>query len=164
MTMTFAATPLLQQALPEPFQNWLTPLLSDRYDPHLAPRAQKRGLLIGMGMTENRAARTYSATLLKRKSAATAATGWWDTSGFSPCHKAMRIWCWRRRKAGCPAFCSSLLPDGQRNAVRPERLKDKLGNRSNASSEAEFLDASGWLLGKRGRGTTDPPHGRVNAF
>jgi putative acyl-CoA dehydrogenase len=44
------------------------------------------------------------------------------------------------------------LPDGQRNAVRLERLKDKLGNRSNASSEAEFLDASGWLLGKRAKG------------
>jgi putative acyl-CoA dehydrogenase len=45
------ATPLLQ-ALPKPFSDWLSPLLSDRYDPHLAPGAQKRGLLIGMGMTE----------------------------------------------------------------------------------------------------------------
>ena len=52
VTMTFAATPLLQQALPKLFHDWLTPLLSDRYDPHLAPGAQKRGLLIGMGMTE----------------------------------------------------------------------------------------------------------------
>ena len=52
VTMTFAATPLLQQALPKAFHDWLTPLLSDRYDPHLAPGAQKRGLLIGMGMTE----------------------------------------------------------------------------------------------------------------
>lgn len=52
ITMTFAATPLLQQALPTPFSDWLPPLLSDRYDPHLAPGAQKRGVLIGMGMTE----------------------------------------------------------------------------------------------------------------
>jgi putative acyl-CoA dehydrogenase len=43
ITMTFAATPLLQQALPKPFSDWLSPLLSDRYDPHLAPGAQKRG-------------------------------------------------------------------------------------------------------------------------
>ncbi len=50
--MTFAATPLLQHALPAPFRDWLSPLLSDRYDPHLAPGGQKRGLLIGMGMTE----------------------------------------------------------------------------------------------------------------
>lgn len=52
VTMTFAATPLLQQSLPKPFHAWLTPLMSDRYDPHLVPGGQKRGLLIGMGMTE----------------------------------------------------------------------------------------------------------------
>ncbi|MDU1091976.1 MAG: acyl-CoA dehydrogenase family protein, partial [Leclercia adecarboxylata] len=52
ITMTHAATPLLQQALPRAFHDWLTPLLSDRYDSHLAPGNQKRGLLIGMGMTE----------------------------------------------------------------------------------------------------------------
>ena len=44
ITMTFAATPLLQHALPAPFRDWLSPLLSDRYDPHLAPGGQKRGL------------------------------------------------------------------------------------------------------------------------
>lgn len=49
-------------------------------------------------------------------------------------------------------FVPRFLPDGQRNAVRLERLKDKLGNRSNASSEAEFLDAYGWLLGEEGEG------------
>ncbi len=54
--MTFAATPLLQHALPAPFGDWLSPLLSDRYDPHLAPGGQKRGLLIGMGMTEKQGA------------------------------------------------------------------------------------------------------------
>ena len=52
ITMTFAATPLLLQMLPTPFQDWTTPLLSDRYDSHLLPGGQKRGLLIGMGMTE----------------------------------------------------------------------------------------------------------------
>ena len=52
ITMTFAATPLLLQMLPAPFQDWTTPLLSDRYDSHLLPGGQKRGLLIGMGMTE----------------------------------------------------------------------------------------------------------------
>lgn len=52
VTMTFAATPLLLQMLPAPFHDWFTPLLSDRYDSHLLPGGQKRGLLIGMGMTE----------------------------------------------------------------------------------------------------------------
>jgi len=52
VTMTFAATPLLLQSLPAAFSDWTKPLLSDRYDPHLQPAGQKRGLLIGMGMTE----------------------------------------------------------------------------------------------------------------
>lgn len=52
ITMTSAATPLLQKHLPAPFADWLTPLMSDRYDAHLQPGSQKRGLLIGMGMTE----------------------------------------------------------------------------------------------------------------
>ena len=51
-TQAFAATPCCSIALPAPFRDWLSPLLSDRYDPHLAPGGQKRGLLIGMGMTE----------------------------------------------------------------------------------------------------------------
>lgn len=78
--------------------------------------------------------------------------GWWGINGFSRCRKAMRIWCWRRLRAVCPAFCAALLPDGQRNAIRLERLKDKLGNRSNASCEVEFQDAIGWLLGQEGEG------------
>jgi putative acyl-CoA dehydrogenase len=45
-----------------------------------------------------------------------------------------------------------LLPDGQRNALHLERLKDKLGNRSNASSEVEFVEACGWLVGEEGDG------------
>ena len=49
-------------------------------------------------------------------------------------------------------FVPRFLPDGQRNGVRLERLKDKLGNRSNASSEAEFFDACGWLIGEEGDG------------
>ncbi|MNE30579.1 putative acyl-CoA dehydrogenase AidB [compost metagenome] len=49
-------------------------------------------------------------------------------------------------------FLPRLLPDGTRNAIRLERLKDKLGNRSNASSEAEFQDATAWLLGDEGDG------------
>lgn len=52
VTMTFAATPLLLRMLPATFHDWLAPLRSDRYDSHLLPGGQKRGLLIGMGMTE----------------------------------------------------------------------------------------------------------------
>ncbi len=48
---------------------------------------------------------------------------------FFSCRKAMRIWCWRRLRAVCPAFfVPRFLPDGQRNTIRLERLKGKLGN------------------------------------
>lgn len=49
-------------------------------------------------------------------------------------------------------FVPRLLPDGQRNGVHLERLKDKLGNRANASSEVEFFNACGWLVGEEGDG------------
>lgn len=49
-------------------------------------------------------------------------------------------------------FVPRILPDSTRNAIRIERLKEKLGNRSNASAEVEFQDATGWLLGDEGEG------------
>ena len=114
VTMTFGATPLLLQALPAEFRSWLTPLLSDRYDAHLLPGGQKRGLLIGMGMTEKQGgsdvlSNTTTAAPLAR-AGRVKPTGWWGTSGSSRYRRAMRTWCWRRPKAGCPvsscrAFC-----------------------------------------------------------
>ena len=153
VTMTFAATPLLQQALPEPFQNWLTPLLSDRYDPHLAPGAQKRGLLIGMGMTEKQGGSDVLSNTTKAEKCSDGSYRlvghkWFFSVPQSDAHLVLA-----QAKGGLSCFfVPRFLPDGQRNAVRLERLKDKLGNRSNASSEAEFLDASGWLLGEEGEG------------
>lgn len=152
VTMTFAATPLLQQALPKLFHDWLTPLLSDRYDPHLAPGAQKRGLLIGMGMTEKQGGSDVLSNTTKAEKCSDGSYRlvghkWFFSVPQSDAHLVLA-----QAKGGLSCFCAALLPDGQRNAVRLERLKDKLGNRSNASSEVEFLDASGWLLGEEGEG------------
>ena len=61
--------------------------------------------------------------------------------------------CWRRRRRGSTCFLMPrFLPDGTQNAIRIERLKDKLGNRSNASSEVEFHGATAWRVGEEGRG------------
>jgi putative acyl-CoA dehydrogenase len=153
ITMTFAATPLLQQALPKPFHDWLPPLLSDRYDPHLAPGGQKRGLLIGMGMTEKQGgsdvlSNTTRAEKNSDGSYRLVGHKWFFSVPQSDAHLVLA-----QAKGGLSCFfVPRFLPDGQRNAVRLERLKDKLGNRSNASAEAEFLDASGWLLGEEGEG------------
>ena len=65
----------------------------------------------------------------------------------------MRFWCWRRPRAGSPAFfCRAGRRTGSRNAFHLQRLKPKLGNRSNASSEVEFHGAWARLIGEEGRG------------
>lgn len=153
VTMTFAATPLLLQMLPAPFNDWLTPLLSDRYDSHLLPGGQKRGLLIGMGMTEKQGgsdvlSNTTQAERLVDGSYRLVGHKWFFSVPQSDAHLVLA-----RAKGGLSCFfVPRFLPDGQRNAIRLERLKDKLGNRSNASCEVEFHDAIGWLLGEEGEG------------
>lgn len=153
ITMTFAATPLLQQMLPATFADWQTPLQSDRYDSHLAPGGQKRGLLIGMGMTEKQGgsdvmSNTTRAERLEDGSYRLVGHKWFFSVPQSDAHLVLA-----QAKGGLSCFfVPRFLPDGQRNAIRLERLKDKLGNRSNASAEVEFQDAIGWLLGDEGEG------------
>ncbi|MHA8115547.1 isovaleryl-CoA dehydrogenase [Kosakonia cowanii] len=152
ITMTFAATPLLQQALPAAFAGWQQPLLSDRYDPHLLPGGEKRGLLIGMGMTEKQGGSdVLSNTTRAEKSGdhyRLVGHKWFFSVPQSDAHLVLA-----QTPGGLSCFfVPRFLPDGERNGVRLERLKEKLGNRSNASSEAEFIDACGWLLGEEGDG------------
>ncbi|HCD7970409.1 isovaleryl-CoA dehydrogenase [Citrobacter amalonaticus] len=153
ITMTFAAIPLLQQMLPAVFADWQTPLHSDRYDSHLAPGGQKRGLLIGMGMTEKQGgsdvlSNTTRAERLADGSYRLVGHKWFFSVPQSDAHLVLA-----QAKGGLSCFfVPRFLPDGQRNAIRLERLKDKLGNRSNASAEVEFQDAIGWLLGDEGEG------------
>ncbi|EGG8626803.1 isovaleryl-CoA dehydrogenase [Salmonella enterica] len=146
VTMTFAATPLLLQMLPATFHDWLAPLRSDRYDSHLLPGGQKRGLLIGMGMTEKQG----GSDVLSNTTHAERLAGhkWFFSVPQSDAHLVLA-----QAKGGLSCFfVPRFLPDGQRNSVRLERLKDKLGNRSNASAEVEFQDAVGWRLGEEGEG------------
>ncbi|EJO2167265.1 isovaleryl-CoA dehydrogenase [Salmonella enterica] len=153
VTMTFAATPLLLQMLPATFHDWLAPLRSDRYDSHLLPGGQKRSLLIGMGMTEKQGgsdvlSNTTHAERLADDSYRLVGHKWFFSVPQSDAHLVLA-----QAKGGLSCFfVPRFLPDGQRNSVRLERLKDKLGNRSNASAEVEFQDAIGWRLGEEGEG------------
>ncbi|EBW4305326.1 isovaleryl-CoA dehydrogenase [Salmonella enterica] len=153
VTMTFAATPLLLQMLPATFHDWLVPLRSDRYDSHLLPGGQKRGLLIGMGMTEKQGgsdvlSNTTHAERLEDDSYRLVGHKWFFSVPQSDAHLVLA-----QAKGGLSCFfVPRFLPDGQRNSVRLERLKDKLGNRSNASAEVEFQDTVGWRLGEEGEG------------
>ncbi|WP_447882080.1 isovaleryl-CoA dehydrogenase [Serratia fonticola] len=157
ITMTYGAIPLLQRSLPKEYQSWLSPLLSDRYDPHLLPGTQKRGLLIGMGMTEKQGGSDVLSNTTTAVPLASRGNGeayrlvghkWFFSVPQSDAHLILA-----QAEGGLSCFfLPRLLPDGTRNAIRLERLKDKLGNRSNASSEAEFQDATAWLLGDEGDG------------
>ncbi|MBP2169516.1 putative acyl-CoA dehydrogenase [Erwinia toletana] len=157
VTMTFGAIPLLQQSLPPLFQAWLPGLLSDRYDPHQQAGEQKRGLLIGMGMTEKQGGTDVLSNTTRAEPVAARGNGeaylltghkWFFSVPQSDAHLVLA-----QSKGGLSCFfMPRLLPDGSRNAIRIERLKDKMGNRSNASSEVEFANASGWLLGDEGEG------------
>ncbi|WP_324020796.1 isovaleryl-CoA dehydrogenase [Pantoea sp. JZ29] len=157
VTMTHAAIPLLQRYLPTAFRGWLEPLLSDRYDTHAMPGDQKRGLLIGMGMTEKQGGsdvltNTTRAEPLQGRGSGEAYRLIGHKWFFSvPQSDAHLILAQTQQGLSC-FFLPRLLPDGSHNAIFIERLKDKLGNRANASSEVEFKDATGWLLGEEGEG------------
>ncbi len=127
VTMTFGATPLLLQALPAEFRSWLTPLLSDRYDAHLLPGGQKRGLLIGMGMTEKQGgsdvlSNTTTATPLGARGPGEAyrlvGHKWFFSVPQSDAHLVLA-----QAEGGLSCFfLPRILPDGSRNAIRLERL------------------------------------------
>ena len=159
VTMTFGAIPLLQKYLPAEFRGWLKPLMSDRYDPHLQSGDQKKGVLIGMGMTEKQG----GSDVLSNTTRAAALEGrgsgkpyhlvghkWFFSVPQSDAHLVLA-----QAEGGLSCFfLPRVLPDGERNAVRIERLKDKLGNRSNASSEVEFQNATCWVKRVRASATS----------
>ncbi|MFP1496760.1 hypothetical protein ACLB1Q_17905 [Escherichia coli] len=126
--MTFAATPSSLQMLPAPFlQDWTTPLLSDRDHSHLLPGGQKRGLLIGMGMTEKQGgsdvmSNTTRAAASGRWLLSAGGHKWFFSVPASRCASGAGVY----SRALGPVFVPRFLPDGQRNAIRLERLKDKL--------------------------------------
>ena len=151
VTMTYASVPVLARYLDDDL--WLPRVLARDYDPRPLPVAEKRAALIGMGMTERQGGSDVRANL---SGAEPAGDGTWRLRGhkwfFSApqCDAHLIL-----AQAGAGLTCFLLprmLPDGSRNAVRINRLKDKLGNRSNASSEVEFDGATAWLLGEPGRG------------
>lgn len=157
ITMTFGAIPLLQQTLPPLFQNWLPALLSDRYDSHQTVGSQKRGLLIGMGMTEKQGGSDVLSNSTRAEPLEVRGHGeayrlvghkWFFSVPQSDAHLVLA-----QAEGGLSCFfLPKILPDGTYNAIRLERLKEKLGNRSNASSEVEFDHATAWLLGEEGDG------------
>jgi putative acyl-CoA dehydrogenase len=156
LTMTFAAIPSLR-VQPELATEWEPRALSPVYDPRSAPAFQKKGVLLGMGMTERQGGSDVRANTTLAEPVYGGGPGeeyvitghkWFCSA---PMCDAFLI------LAQAPAGLSCFLlprwrPDGSRNAFHLLRLKDKLGNRSNASTEVEFRRASARLIGEEGRG------------
>jgi putative acyl-CoA dehydrogenase len=152
VSMTYASVPALRHA-PDLAARYEPLLTAPQYDFGLRPPMQKAGLLAGMAMTEKQGGSDVRANT-------TTATPAGDGSYLLTGHK------WFCSAPMCDVFlvlaqapegltCFLLprvLPDGSRNAMHIQRLKDKLGNRSNASSEVEYDQAVAWPVGELGRG------------
>jgi putative acyl-CoA dehydrogenase len=152
VSMTYAAVPALR-ATPD-LAKLYEPLLTSRvYDVGLRPPAGKRGLLAGMGMTEKQGG---SDVRTNTTVAAPEPDGTWRLRGhkwFTSAPMSDVFLVLAQAPGGLSCFLvPRVLPDGTRNPFRIQRLKDKLGNRSNASAEPEFDGTVGWLVGAEGRG------------
>ncbi|RJF98927.1 isovaleryl-CoA dehydrogenase [Noviherbaspirillum saxi] len=155
-TMTFAAIPVLRNE-PKLFEVLRDKLYSREHDPRDLPLEQKKSILIGMGMTEKQGGsdvRTNTTTARplsgEGRGAEYLLTGhkWFFSAPMCDAHLVLA-----RTEGGLSCFfVPRWRPDGTKNAVLVQRLKDKLGNRSNSSSEVEFQDAYGVMVGDEGRG------------
>jgi putative acyl-CoA dehydrogenase len=152
IAMTYGSVPALGQNRAIATE-WLPRIYSRYYDPHFLPARAKSSALIGMGMTENQGGsdlRTNMTQAERTDDGSYRLTGhkWFMSAPMCDAFLVL---------AQAPNGISCFLmprwrPDNTRNAIRINRLKDKLGNRSNASSEVEFDGAYAQLVGEEGRG------------
>jgi putative acyl-CoA dehydrogenase len=153
VSMTFSAVAALR-AEPDLAREWESRILSPRYDPSFAPAVEKSGVLVGMGMTEKQGGSDVRANMTRAERIGNSreylVTGHkWFCS--APMCDAFLILAQTAKGLSCfllPRWTAS----GQRNNFHIQRLKDKMGNRSNASSEVEFARAWAHLVGEEGRG------------
>ncbi|NBH05812.1 acyl-CoA dehydrogenase family protein [Amycolatopsis sp. SID8362] len=152
ISMTYAAIPALR-ANPELAARYEPLLAATEYDFGLREPGTKRGLIAGMSMTEKQGgsdvrANTTTATPSADGSYTLVGHKWFTSAPMSDMFLTLA-----QAPGGLSCFLlPRVLPDGSRNPIRLQRLKDKLGNRSNASSEIEYDNAVGWLVGEEGRG------------
>ena len=151
-TMTYGAIPALQKG-EQRIRDWLPTLYSREHDPRDLPFAQKKGGMIGMGMTEKQGgsdvrSNTTLARPIGNNEYLVTGHKWFFSAPMCDAHLVLAQ---TPNGLSC-IFMPRWRPDGSKNPLQIQRLKDKLGNRSNSSSEIEFRDAWGILLGEEGRG------------
>ncbi|MCC6198571.1 MAG: isovaleryl-CoA dehydrogenase [Burkholderiales bacterium] len=151
-TMTFAAAPALR-ADPALAAQWLPRIAACQYDPSFLPAPQKRGVTLGMGMTEKQGGSDLRANTTRAVSAGGRAYRLTGHKWFFSAPMCDAFLVLAQAEGGLSCFLlPRFAPDGTQNSIRIQRLKDKLGDRSNASSEVEFADAHAELVGEEGRG------------
>ena len=154
-TMTYAVVPAIRSQ-PGLGDAWVRGVLSTTYDPRSLPASEKLGLTAGMAMTEKQGGSDVRSNTTRAEPAGAGdeheyvLTGhkWFCSAPMSDFFLTLA-----QTSRGLSCFLvPRWLPDGSRNRIRLQRLKDKLGNRSNASSEIEYERAHAWRLGEEGRG------------
>jgi len=155
ITMTNASVPTL--SLEPELAHWIPKILAREYDKSFKGAAHKRSVTIGMGMTEKQGGTDVRANTTRAVATGKGGPGgeylitghkWFMSAPMSDAFLVLA-------NAGQGLSCflmPRILPDDRVNQLRFQRLKDKLGNRSNASSEVEFQGAHAWLVGEEGRG------------
>jgi putative acyl-CoA dehydrogenase len=152
LTMTFACRPALANE-PDVAAAWEPGLLGTEYDPELRIPTGKPAVLVGMAMTEKQGGSDVRANTTRAEPAAggeytLVGHKWFCSAPMSDAFLTLA-----QAPDGITCFLvPRVLPDGTRNPFRIQRLKDKLGNRSNASSEIEYTGTRGWRVGDEGRG------------
>ncbi len=156
ISMTYAAVPVIRTQ-PELAALWLGPLTARDYDPRLVNVTEKAAALCGMAMTEKQGGSDVRANTTRAVPARRGGSGCeylltghkWFCS--APMNDAFLVLA--RAPGGLSCFLvPRVLADGTRNAFAIMRLKNKLGNRSNASAEIEFDQTRAWLIGEEGEG------------
>jgi putative acyl-CoA dehydrogenase len=155
ISMTFSAVAALQ-AEPELAGEWESKILAPRYDPRFLPAQEKSGVLVGMAMTEKQGGSDVRANTTQAEK--TAGSGQYLITGHkwfcsAPMCDAFLILAQAPKGLSC-FLLPRWTPSGDKNRLHIQRLKNKLGNRSNASSEVEFGGAWARLVGEEGRGVS----------
>lgn len=153
LTMTYAAVPALRaSAPPEIAGDWIARATAPAYDGASRPAMEKPAVTIGMAMTEKQGGSDVraNATVAERDGEGWRLTGhkWFCSAPMSDAFLTLAY-----AEGGLTCFLAPRwTPDGARNPIQLQRLKDKLGNHANASSEIEYHGAFAWKLGEIGRG------------
>jgi putative acyl-CoA dehydrogenase len=156
LTMTFASVPSIKLTS-SLAKEWLPKILNNAYDPRNVPHTEKQALTIGMGMTEKQGGSDVRANTTRAYPVSAEGPGEayelvghkWFTS--APMCDAFLVLA--QTDSGLSCFLvPRWRPDGSKNPIQVQRLKNKMGNVSNASSEIELRGALGWMVGEEGRG------------